>query len=114
MEKERLFEVLEALGFSKVLPGENGWTEKDFTECCYIFDGELWIFFGGKGRHFWEENTLEISPSTSNFSSKYMDYHSELNGDILTVKEFLVFWKKFYIGYIMDNIDVNINLKNVV
>lgn len=111
MEKERLFEVLEALGFSKVLPGENGWTKNDFTECCFIFNGLLWIFFGGNNQYSIESNDLEVVPSTVHWSHNYMSYQTELNGDLLSVKEFLIFWNKFYTGYVMDNIDVNVKLK---
>lgn len=109
-EKEILFYILENLGFNKVLPGESGWTEDNFTECCFIFDGTLWIFFGGKNEHYVASNNLNVSKSTTHWNDSYIDFSRYINGDLLTVPEFLKFWNKFYTGYIMNKIHVDISI----
>jgi hypothetical protein len=110
-EKEILFYILEHLGFNKVLPREHGWTEENFSECCFIFDGKLWIIFGGKNEHYIDSNNLDVSESKVHWKDNFMHFTPYINGDLLTVPEFLKFWNKFYIGHVMDNVHVNVSIR---
>lgn len=106
--KELLKKILEALGFEKILPDDDCTTEL-FEDSLYVFDLQLWIYFGGKGSCYVEKNNLKVEPAKY-YSNTYMSYQSRLNGDLLDEIEFLSFFKEFYKGYVYDHVSVSYNI----